>query len=95
MLPRVLDDSQEALVDLVHDLRQPLGTIEYSACYLEMLLGKMPTAVQDQLRLIVQQVDLAAALLARAAARGPHQQVQRTAADESLDLTNSQTAAVT
>src|SRR5215510_7122683 len=95
MRPSTLPESEELLADLVHDLRQPLGTIDSSACYLKILLDGAQSAVQEQLRLIQQQVELAARLLAEAAARRPRQRVQGAAAGESLDLTKSHTAAVT
>lgn len=65
-------ETDEVLAALVHDLRQPLGTLEYSACYLELLLGEAQETVQDQLRIIQQQLDLAARLLTDAVARIPH-----------------------
>ena len=91
----VRSESEEVLIDLVHELRQPLSTLEYSACYLQMLLGDAHGAVQQQLRVIQQQVDLATRLLSEAVTRIPRLDLQRAAADESLDLTKSETAAVT
>ena len=95
MRPSSPVDSGEVLANLVHDLRQPLGTLEYSACYLELLLGNAPESVQEQLRIIQQQLDAAARLLVDAVARMPQPGVQRTAAGESLDFTKAETAAVT
>jgi len=95
MRPLPLTDSDAVLAELVHDLRQPLGTLEYSACYLDLLLGEAQGAVREQLRIIQQQLDLAARLLTEAAARLPRPGVQRAAVGESLDLTKSETAAVT
>lgn len=86
--------SQNCLPDLIHDLRQPLNTIEYSACYLQMLLAEAGTAVQEQLRLIQRQLDHAARLLEAASAE-PLSMGQRAAADDSRDLTKSETAVVT
>lgn len=87
-------DTPDLIAELVHDLRQPLGTLEYSACCLQILLGESQAAVQQQLRVMQQQIDLATRLLSEAVARLPHPGLQRVAA-ESLDLTNSETAAVT
>ena len=87
-------DTQEFLADLVHDLRQPLGTLEYSACYLQMLLGESQEAIQQQLRIIQQQIDLATQLLTEAAARLPRG-FQLADTGDSLDLTKSETAVVT
>ncbi len=91
----VLTESEEVLRNLVHDLRQPLGTIDYSACCLQLLLAEAGTAVQQQLHLISQQVERAAHLLEDVAARVTHSAAEREGCVESLDLTNSHTAAVT
>jgi signal transduction histidine kinase len=91
----VRSKSEELVVDLVHELRQPLSTLEYSSCYLQMLLGEAQEAVQEQLRIIQQQIDLATRMLSEAAARIPRPEFQRAATGESLDLTKSETAAVT
>ena len=91
----VLTESEEVLANLVHDLRQPLGTIDYSACCLQLLLAEAGTAVQQQLCLIRQQVERAARLLEEVAARVTRTAAQRDGSTESLDLTNSETAAVT
>ena len=88
-------DTLDLIAELVHDLRQPLGNLEYSTCCLQILLGESQVAVQQQLRVMQQQIDLAARLLSEAAARLPHPDLQRVGAADSLDLTNSATAAVT
>ncbi len=87
-------EPDEILAELVHDLRQPLGNIDTSAFYLDLLLGHPEGPVQDQLRLIEQQVARATRLLADAAAQLRSQRAQRGGA-ESLVLTNSATAGVT
>jgi len=91
----VCTESEEAMVALVHDLRQPLGTLEYSALYLQILLGEAKEPVQQQLRLIQQQIELAEQLVKHAAKRVARPPIQRVAAGESLDFTKSETAAVT
>lgn len=88
-------DSSDLMAELVHELRQPLGTLEYSACCLQILLGESQGAVQQQLRVMQQQIELATHLLSEAAARLPHSNLQRVGAAESLDLTKPETAAVT
>lgn len=93
MHPLASLERDESLACFVHDLRQPLGTIEYSACYLQMILGDAPPAVQEQLRLILDQVERAARLLSEACTPAPRS--AQCLAEESLDLTNSQTAGVT
>jgi hypothetical protein len=87
-------DTKELLIDLVHDLRQPLGTLEYSVCCLERLCESQ-AAVRQQLRLIGEQIDLASRLLSEAAARVSRPSLQPVTAEESLDLTKSETAALT
>jgi hypothetical protein len=94
MLPFPVTEFEEMIGSLIHDLRQPLNTIENSASYLKLLLGDRGPAVDDQLRLIERQVDVAAHMLAEAAAR-MRSGAQRAGAAESLDLTKSQTAVVT
>lgn len=91
----VRTEADEFLAELVHDLRQPLTTLEYSASYLQMLLGDPQGAVQQQLQVIQEQLDVAARLVNEAAARVPRRAIQPTVAGDSLDLTKSQTAAVT
>lgn len=85
--------SPESLADLIHDLRQPLATIEYSACYLQLVLEAAGAEVQEQLRLIQRQLDFANILLDAVSA--PRSAVQRTAAGDSRDLTKPETVAVT
>jgi signal transduction histidine kinase len=69
MHPSVAIEPEERFADLIHDLRQPLETIEYSKCYLEMLLGEISPAVQEQLNLIQRQLDVASRMLTEASAR--------------------------
>ena len=93
MLPFAPTEFEELFASLVHDLRQPLNTIENSASYLKLLLGERGATVDEQLRLIERQVDVAEHLLAEASARMRSR--AQCAAGESLDLTKSQTAVVT
>jgi len=60
--------SEQVLVDLLHDLAQPLGTIETSAYCLELAVGAHDARTQQYLRVIQQQVEQATGLLAAAAA---------------------------
>lgn len=94
MLPLAATEFDELLASLIHDLCQPLNTIEDSTSYLKLLLGETSAAVDEQLRLIERQVHLAAHMLAEASAR-MRPPAQRAGAGESLDLTKSQTAVVT
>jgi signal transduction histidine kinase len=91
----VCTESEETIAALVHDLRQPLGTLEYSALYLQILLGEAEERVRQQLCLMQQQIELAAQMVSRAAERTARPAIQRAAAGESLDFTKSETAAVT
>ncbi len=83
-------ESENLIADLIHDLRQPLDTIENSAYYLRILLAERGGSVDEQLRIIGQQVELASRMLAAAAS-----QIHRAGATESLEFTKSQTAVVT
>ena len=60
-----ISDSEQLLKNLVHDLRQPLGTIETS---IYLLLRTADPQTREQIRNIEHQVELASALLSRAAA---------------------------
>ncbi len=86
-------ETELLLKNLVHDLRQPLSTIETSTYYLNLLLGDGPSRAQEQLRAIEHQVDRAAALLAEAVAE--LQRLQGRPASDSRSLTNEATAVVT
>jgi signal transduction histidine kinase len=61
-------DSGHLLKDLVHDLRQPLGTLETSAYYLSLHLENGDPHVREQIAIIQHQVERAAALLNEAVA---------------------------
>jgi signal transduction histidine kinase len=88
--------SDEILHSLVHDLRQPLGNLETSLFYLEMVLDHPSDRVRDQMRIMARQVAQAAALLQRASEELRVTSVHReTAGSDSLPLTKSATAAVT
>ncbi len=90
-----MDPPAEAvLIDIIHDLRQPLSTIETSAFILRSLLPQAPPEVRQQLQLIERQVALASRLLVDARTRA-RPAVQRTAEGDSLEFTKSATAAVT
>ncbi|HTS26555.1 MAG TPA: hypothetical protein VMH81_11820 [Bryobacteraceae bacterium] len=52
----------------MHNLRQPLGTIETSVCVLNLLLRDARGEVPEHLRVIERQVELAARTLDEAAA---------------------------
>ena len=56
-------DPEEFLARLVHDLRQPLGTIETSAYCMNLLLGQEHTAAREQLCIIERQVGHAVRIL--------------------------------
>ena len=62
------DTSNQLLQALVHDLRQPLSTIENSAYYLNLLTGVENAQVQEQILCIQAQVERAAHLLSQLAA---------------------------
>lgn len=58
--------SDEILHTLVHDLRQPLGNLETSLFYLEMVLDQPSDRVREQMRLMERQIAKATQLLHRA-----------------------------
>lgn len=80
---------QQILANLVHDVRQPLSTIENSAYCLKLLMRDAPEPVREQIRVILRQVDRADGLL-REAANG-FRQVQ----DGNFETTKSANALVT
>jgi K+-sensing histidine kinase KdpD len=61
--------SEALLIDLVHDLRQPLGNIETSAYCLNLMTDPAQVRAHEHLRAIEQQVARAAALLSEAIAQ--------------------------
>ncbi|HWC96404.1 MAG TPA: hypothetical protein VG456_06640 [Candidatus Sulfopaludibacter sp.] len=61
-------ETELLLKNLVHDLRQPLSTIETSTYYLNLILGEGHSRTHDQLRTIEHQVDIAANMLSQAVA---------------------------
>jgi len=93
MRPLPIPRTEEILLNAAHDLRQPLGNIELSACYLNLLLGEPGGKVQEQIRNIEQQVDRASRILSEAVAALERLRNQERAGN--LDLTKSATAAVT
>jgi cob(I)alamin adenosyltransferase len=97
---RTTTSSEEILYSLVHDLRQPLGNLETSLFYLDLVLAHMPSRVSEQMRIMERQVAQATQLLHRAseelrALRSQGLADDGAAVPASLPLTNSATAAVT
>lgn len=88
-------EQEEFLTTLAHDLRQPLGAIQTSACYLNLLLGPGHGPAHEQVRLIERQVDCASHILNEAAGELRRLRAQRADTAESLALTKSEIAAVT
>jgi len=85
-------------MNVVHELRQPLGTIETSAYLLNRLLRGAEGQAYQHLCTIERQVDLAARILSEAAAelgRLRTQSAPQPSDAESLAFTKSETAAVT
>ena len=88
--------SDEILHSLVHDLRQPLGNLETSLFFLEMVLDHPSDRVREQMRMMARQVTQAAQLLERASQElrvAPGH--RETAGSDSLPFTKSATAVVT
>jgi signal transduction histidine kinase len=85
---------QKALATLVHDVRQPLSTIENSAYCLKLLMRDAPEPVREQIRTILRQVDRADGFLREAADRFRQLQ-ERTEGEENFEFTNSATSLFT
>jgi len=93
MSPHPSSQTEGILANLVHDLRQPLGNIETSVFYLDLLLNHPQGHVREQLRAIEHQVAHAARRLSEAAEELRRLRAQRP--PENPDRTNSATALVT
>jgi hypothetical protein len=90
--------SEEILHSIVHDILQPLGNLETSLFYLEMVLEKPSDRVRDQMRLMERQVTQAIQLLHRASEELRVMRAQGVIEEgiaESLPFTKSATAGVT
>ena len=87
--------SEDLLGNLIHDLRQPLGTIETSAYLLNLVTPPDQTGAHAQLLAIERQLNHAARLLSEASAALAGLRSQRMETEESFDLTKPATAAVT
>jgi uncharacterized protein involved in exopolysaccharide biosynthesis len=87
--------AESILIDLVHDLRQNLGTIETSVYCLGLLEDSVQPRAHNYLRTIEQQVARAESRLSQAGAELSRLRAQRADAGEILDLTNSTTSSVT
>jgi len=61
-------ETEDILVDVVHDIRQPLSTIETSVIILSLLLGDSSGPGMEYLRTIERQVELASNRLDEAVA---------------------------
>jgi len=94
---------EDLLNGLVHDLRQPLGNIETSIFYLDLVLDHPSGRVREQLCAMERQVAQAAGLLHRAAEelrasrsqRGAEEGTASSAAGANFERTKSATADVT
>jgi len=98
---RATTNHAEILNSLVHDLRQPLGNIETSIFFLDLVLDHPSTRVREQLVMMELQVTKATQLLHRAADELRSLRAQRgegapfsAEGNESFALTNSATAGV-
>ena len=82
-------DAQTLLCNLVHDLRQPLGTIEISTYLLNQLWKDAPLQVREYLSTIERQIDAAARTLDQAVADFARLNDQQASADFELSGTAS------
>jgi hypothetical protein len=86
-------EAEDILLRCVHDMRQPLGTIETSVFVLSMLLGDLAGQVPEHLRTIERQVAVAAQTLNEAVAELRRLRARRSEA-ESVEFAESGTVAV-
>lgn len=87
-------ETEVLLKNLVHDLRQPLSTIETSTYYLNLLLGEGHERAHEQLRAIEHQVERAATLLSQVVGELRRLQAE-SHTGQIRSLTNEETAVVT
>jgi len=87
--------AEALLANLIHVLRQDLGTIETSVYCLNLISDAKQTRTREFLRTIEQQVERAAGRLSAASAELTRMKAQRAETSEACDLTNSVTSAVT
>ena len=90
----LIDESEDLLQNVVHDLRQPLSNIEICTFHLTLLLSELDGKAQEQIRAIEQQVGYASRILSEAANALGAMRHQRNGA-ENRPLTNSASASVT
>jgi signal transduction histidine kinase len=86
--------AEKLLTDVVHDLSQPLGTIELVAYLLSTSLPDAPPQLREYIQIIQRQADAAISILHEAGTSLASARTQRDDAGH-LDFTNSATAAVT
>jgi len=87
-------EAEQLLVNLVHDLRQPLGNIETGTYVLSILLRDAPAPAREHLGAIERQLDMASSMLSEVAAELRRLKAHR-AEMESLDFMKPETADVT
>ena len=87
------NESEELLINLVHDLRQPLANLEATTYVLRRWLPDMPAQAVEHLRTIERQVAQAVLLINETTAVLQRQRSQPAA--ENLEFTKSASAAVT
>ena len=87
--------AEALLANLIHDLRQDLGTIETSVYCLNLISDAKQSRTREFLRTIEQQVERAAGRLSAAGSELTRMKAQRAETPEPCDLTNSVTSVVT
>jgi hypothetical protein len=84
-MPLSKPTAETVLINLIHDLRQPLSNIEGITCCLASLTRSGDGRIREHVRIIERQVDEAARLLTAAAAELARTRHQR----EEIELTKS------
>ncbi len=85
----------DPLSRIMHDLRQPLANIAFSASYLEMILEPGDTQVMEQVAMIQAQLERASHLLDEASRIAHGVAAPQAQEPASLERTNSATSALT
>lgn len=81
-----MSSSEQLIIDLIHDLAQPLGNIETSAYCLDRCIEPQHPRAQEYLRMIQEQVEKATALLTAASAELARSRAQRVVPVETFEL---------
>ena len=94
-MPSNLSGIEDLVVNLIHDLRQPLSNLEGCSYYLTSLTQSGDARIQELAQVIERQVENAEQLLAAASLELSRTRGQRQETAASIDFTNPAKAGVT